>query len=191
MAKADDGITTDRMLLGAAKACLVEGYGSPQIADELLREEGTAGRLPWGYLRKNGDAADDEFWHSARINFEENSARLGYTLFFVGPGVGRDDRLHSTEYLGIWVSRAHVLALLPEDSRQQKTGAAAWIAAEAGRMTKDGEIPAGIKITDFARLLAHRMNKAAIRNRSIHPIAATSIKNKLRDWGLWPVILIK
>src|SRR5262245_6251305 len=36
--------------------------------------------------------------------------------FFVGPGVGRDDGLRSTEYLGIWVSHAQVLALLPESA---------------------------------------------------------------------------
>jgi hypothetical protein len=101
--------------LSEAKALLTEGYGgASRLAEKLLRDEGAAGRLPWGYLRKNGDAADDEFWRFARIDFEENSARVGITLFFVGPGVGRNDGLRSTEYLGIWVSRAHVLALLPE-----------------------------------------------------------------------------
>jgi hypothetical protein len=100
--------------LSEAKALLAEGYGgASRLAEKLLREEGVAGQLPWGYLRKNGDAADDEFWRFARIDFEENLARVGITFFFVGPGVGRDDGLRSTEYLGIWVSRAHVLALLP------------------------------------------------------------------------------
>jgi hypothetical protein len=101
--------------LSEAKALLTDGYGgASELAEKLLREAGSAGRLPWGYLRKNGDAADDEFWRYARIDFKENSARVGIAFFFAGPGVGRDDGLRSTEYLGIWVSRAHVLALLPE-----------------------------------------------------------------------------
>jgi hypothetical protein len=100
--------------LSEAKALLAEGYGgASQLAEKLLREAGAAGRLQWSYLRKNGAAADDEFWDNAVIDFEESSARVGYTLFFVGPGVGRDDGLFSTEYLGISVSRAQVLALLP------------------------------------------------------------------------------
>ena len=101
--------------LSEARALLAVGLGGASgLAEKLLREAGTAGRLPWGYLRKKGDAADDEFWRFARFDFKENSARVGITFFFVGPGVGRDDGLRSTEYLGIWVSRAHVLALLPE-----------------------------------------------------------------------------
>src|SRR5215831_14929334 len=60
--------------LSEAKALLAEGYGGASgLAEKLLREEGAAGRrLPWGYVRKNGDAADDEFWRYARIDFEEN-----------------------------------------------------------------------------------------------------------------------
>ena len=104
-----------RIWLSEARALLAEGLGGASgLAEKLLRDEGAAGRLPCGYLRKNGDAADDEFWRFARFDFKENSARVGITFFFVGPGVGRDDGLRSTEYLGIWVSRAHVLALLPE-----------------------------------------------------------------------------
>jgi hypothetical protein len=126
--------------LSEAMALLAEGYGgASELAEKLLREEGTAGRLPWGYLRKNGDAGDDEFWRYARINFKQNSARMGITFFFVGPGVGRDDGLRSTEYLGIWVSRAHVLALLPEPSDGPGLGyQAARVDRALDRLEADG-----------------------------------------------------
>jgi hypothetical protein len=109
----DKGAT--QIWLSEARALLAERLGgASELAEKLLREEGTAGRLPWGYLRKKGDAADDEFWRCARIEFEENSARVGITFFWVGGGRPPTDVLRSTEYLGIWVSRASVLALLPE-----------------------------------------------------------------------------
>jgi hypothetical protein len=114
MAEAKHGTSTVRMSLREAHALLVGAHGSRPYAELRLREEGQADRLPWGYLRKTGDASDAEFWPSARINFEESSADVGYTMFVVGPGVG-DAGVRRTEYYGIWVSRAHVQALLPAE----------------------------------------------------------------------------
>jgi len=53
-------------------------------------------------------------------------------------------------------------------------------------MKAAGEVPP--RITDFARNLAHRMDKAAAVDRAVRPIKAASIKNKLREWafGRWP-----
>ena len=56
-------------------------------------------------------------------------------------------------------------------------------------MKEANEIPT--KITDFARELESRMRKAAARDKSLRPIKLRSIKNRLRDWGLWPATSIK
>jgi hypothetical protein len=66
-----------------------------------------------------------------------------------------------------------------------------WIATEASNMKKDNKIPAGINITDFAKLLQTRMKAAAGHNSSIHAIGWVSIRNRLRGWGLFPISDIK
>lgn len=130
--------------LSEAKALLAEEYGgASQLAEKLLRQAGAAGRLPIGYLRKNGDAADDEFWRHANIDFEENSASVGITFFVLGHGVGHDDGLRSTEYLGISVSRAAVLALLqgaPADADAPPPSADAPPASPAPRRPSDAAV---------------------------------------------------
>ena len=55
-----------------------------------------------------------KFGVSLRSTSKRTRHSWEFTFFVVGPGVGRDNGLQSTEYLGIWVSRAHVLALLPK-----------------------------------------------------------------------------
>jgi hypothetical protein len=177
MAKADDGVSIS---LRDAKALLVSGYGSAQLAEELLVEELATGRMPWKYkiARDNSPTSDREFWRfGPKVDYEESSAR---TMYVPGPS-----------YYGITVSRAHVVALLPEETGEHEEAAASkvWIAAEARRMKAAGEIPT--KITDFARDLARRMRKAADADRSIRPIKWESIRNMLPKWDLWPVTLIK
>jgi hypothetical protein len=58
-------------------------------------------------------------------------------------------------------------------------------------MKRNNEIPADIRILQFAKLLAERLNDAARTDRSLRPMKAKSIENKLRDWGLWPVTSIR
>ena len=58
--------------------------------------------------------------------------------------------LRSTEYLGIWVSRAHVLALLPEPTTAQ---ASAQGHATTRRLRDEREIPEGMTKAELARLL--------------------------------------
>jgi hypothetical protein len=84
-------------------------------------------------------------------------------------------------------------ASLPEESapKEEPSGAAAWIAAEAKRMKTAGEIPPDIRITNFARELEGRMKKAAEKNRSLRPVKWPYIKNNLRAWSLWPVSHIR
>ena len=66
-----------------------------------------------------------------------------------------------------------------------------WIAAEARRMKAAGEIPPDIRITDFARELECRMEKAPEKDRSLRPVGWRHIKNMLPRWGLWPVSCIE
>jgi hypothetical protein len=174
--------------LSEAKALLAEGYGGASgLAEKLLREAGAAGRLPWGYLRKNGDAADDEFWRYARIDFKENSARVGITFFFVGPGVGRDDGLRSTEYLGLWVSRAHVLALLPEPT--DASASVKWARATTRRLLAEGGIPEDAKKqkSKLARLLEAESQTAVKAGQLSRALKASYLENQLVPWGIWPL----
>jgi hypothetical protein len=174
--------------LSEARALLAEGYGGASgLAEKLLREAGTAGRLPWGYLRKNGDAADDDFWRCARIDFKENSAHVGITFFFVGPGVGRDDGLRSTEYLGIWVSRAHVLALLPEPT--DASASVKWARATTRRLLAEGGIPEDAKKqkSKLARLLEAESQTAVKVGQLSRALKASYLENQLVPWGIWPL----
>ena len=153
MAEANKKFST-QIWLSEAKALLAEGHGgSSRLAEKLLLDELAAGRVLWGYRLKSGDAPDRALWQSSpRVNFEESSARVGYTMFFVGPGVGRDNGLRSTEWLGLWVARAHVLALLPGPSGHRGTGdVAAREGYQAARITRAlGRLEAaGLELSDY------------------------------------------
>ena len=213
MAKADDTSSTidwiglcDALVLAAAR------LGSLALAKERLREWLAAGELPWSCMWWKGlDAeglasfeqqrreliawgvvpvsimpsaayapSDPQFWSAGlEVDWEDNVARENATC--------------GAQAMGIMVSREHLLALLPEESREreQVRGASAWIAAEAGRMKAANEIPPDIGISDFARKLETRMLKPAAGDKSLRLIKWRSIKNRLREWGLWPVTSIK
>jgi hypothetical protein len=66
---------------------------------------------------------------------------------------------------------------------------AGWVIGEARRMKRVGEIPT--KITCFAKELAHRMDAAAAKDKSIRPVSWQHIKNNLRGWGCWPASRIE
>jgi hypothetical protein len=171
----------------------LDAKGLAKLKREALREREGLG--PLGLWRPNLSAVflpsaayypgDPQFWNadSLKIDWDDDGAYESSRLLSNG-----------AQALGIKVSRAHLQAILPEDSRQDETdrhGAACWVAAEARCMKKAGEIPQGVRITVFARELARRMQKAATIDRSVRPIKAKSIENKLREWGLWPVTSIK
>lgn len=69
-------------------------------------------------------------------------------------------------------------------------GTAGWITAEAKRMKAAGEIRDGIRKTNFAKLLAARMRKAARSDESLRVVGSPHIKNNLSAWGLWPISVI-
>jgi hypothetical protein len=202
--------TADWLWLQDALDLAAAALGSRALAKERLMEWLAAGKLPWSCMSWEGlDAADiarlrqelraagilsiaasaayyngdPQFWGASlvEIDWGDNAA---YEAVFVSDGA---------RARGIKVPRAHLLALLSGGPRERKQlrGAGAWVAAEASRMKAANEIPPDIRITDFARELARRMDKAAASNRSIRPIKSRSVENKLRDWGLWPITSIK
>src|SRR5262245_24329782 len=106
-------------------------------------------------------------------------------MFFVGGGIDHDDppRPRSCEYFGIWLSRPHVLALLP---KPVATGASArWAAATIRRRRKD--IPKDAKQADLARLLEAESKKAAKTGELPHELKASYFENQLGAWGIWPL----
>jgi len=121
-----------------------------------------------------GDAA---FWHTAiKINWQENSAIGGACAY------------------GIRVAHEDVLALLPEEPGERKEATATskgWIVEEARRMKWAGEIPDGIRKTDFAKLLEKQMNKAVNAGRAKKSVSWRHIKNHLKAWDRWPISSIK
>jgi hypothetical protein len=184
MAEAD-GDTTTWILLRDAKALVINAYGSSELAEKLLVEWLGEGRVRWTcrYLKGDHSTGDRRFWlQILNINWEEGSALD--VCMIEGPGPA------SSAY-GILVSREDTLALLPGEPSEELVASGRWIAAEAKRMKAADEIPQDIGITDLARELAQRMNKAAKTDPSIRPIKYVSIKNKLHEWGLWPVTSIK
>jgi hypothetical protein len=107
---------------------------------------------------------------------------------------GRDRVYREVRFLQLDVKKLWPKSpLLPDESREGEEvhGAGVWITAEAKRMKEANEIPPDITITDLARVLERRMQKAATTNKSLRPITWRSIKNKLPEWGLWPVTSIK
>jgi hypothetical protein len=78
-----------------------------------------------------------------------------------------------------------------EDEDGTKINTKTWITTETRRMKADGQIPADISITDLAKKLAQRMEKAARSNQRIYPVRWGHIKNELPGWGLWPINKIK
>jgi hypothetical protein len=211
MAKADSTTSTsDWIWLWDALQLAFTVLGSKAGAKEQLTEWLAARKLPWDCTRWEAldDAGiaelrrglrkalmlapipsaayyrgDPRFWGASclKIDWADNAAC--------------EEVMGGARAWGIKVPRARLLELLPgrirEDESEQLHGAGVWIAAEARRMKKDGEIPPGILISKFARELAKRMTKAATGNRSLRPITAKSIENGLRGWGLWPVTSIK
>jgi hypothetical protein len=61
----------------------------------------------------------------------------------------------------------------------------------AQRLKAAGKIPANIRPTHLAKLLANEDAKDAKLNNSIKPVGSGHIKNHLKEWGLWPVSRIK
>ena len=99
---------------------------------------------------------------------------------------GSSARTHLRGYRSVLVRSAALVGRFREE-RTQTRGVGEWIAAEAKRMKMAGKIPSDIKITHFAKELERRMKAAAPTNDSIRLVGWRHIKNKLPEWGLWPI----
>ncbi len=75
----------------------------------------------------------------------------------------------------------------PPPHPESATGTAGWVASEASRMKAAGEIDESTRKTEVARLLEEKMRK----DKSVNPVGMRHIRNKLADWGLWPIASIK
>jgi hypothetical protein len=198
MAKANDKSTTidwiwlREALQEDAKAEL----GSKVLAETRLREWLAAVQLPWTYM------SWQELDEAGIANLREDEPTLGrilstLTWFWTAQSLWIDwDDSRAGDCrncaLGIKVSRRHLRALLRAGPEGEETrGSAAWITAEAERMKAESEITPNIKITDLARKLEQKMANAARCDPSLRPIKWESIRNKLREWGLWPITRIK
>ena len=200
--------TSDWVWLRDALDLAAAALGSRALAKGRLTEWLAAGKLPWSCMSWEGlDAAaiarlrqeltvagimsvapsapyyngDPKFWGTSlvEIDWGDNAA---YETVFVIDGARARGMERPPAAASLRLSRG------PRE-RKQWRGAGAWIAAEASRMKAANEIPPDIRITDFARELARRMDKAATSDRSFRPIKSRSIEKKLRDWALWPTYL--
>jgi hypothetical protein len=212
MAKADPKVIT-WVSLRDAKTLVTEAYGSPQLAERLLLEWLKNGKVRWSCkfiegrvpkshpLMKRDQGAP--FWGEAsfwRDVWLEGATQCG-ALVEIGSAlhVNWDEswarhnhgREHVTPHK-IVVPRDDLLALLPQEQEHAGFGAAkVWVVSEARRLKVAGEIPAGIRKTKLAQLLADKMCEAAKRDPSIRPVQWRYIANMLQSWGLWPVSSIK
>ena len=216
MAKANDKSSTiDWIWLSDALVIATVSFGGMVLAKERLGEWLAAGELPWSCMSWKGLDAE----RIARLDREQreliDQKNRGWIVLHIFPSVAYHEgdpqfwranlnigweeneawekATGGARALGIKVSREHLVALLPEEPREGEEvhGAGAWIAAEAKRMKDANEISPDIGISDFARELKRRMDRAAACDKSLRPIQWRSIKNKLPEWGLWPVTSIK
>lgn len=83
--------------------------------------------------------------------------------------------------------------LQPKAEPKSTAGSATknWIVDEVKRLQASGEVKEGTRVTNFAKLLAHRMDKAHETDKSIRPVKWRHIKNMLPAWGLWPIAFVK
>ncbi|MBR0742104.1 hypothetical protein JQ581_34725 [Bradyrhizobium liaoningense] len=200
MAKANDNsIPIDWIWLIQALQEATRVLGSRRLAKRRLKQWMATKELPWictslDLLDEKGQVMTgpllgsvflllDLFWDATShwIDWEDNCAG--------------ENELGAVQVTGISVSRERLFALLPLAGElrtgEQSRGAAAWITGEATRMKVANEIPENIKITHFAQELERRMRKTALSDKSLRPIGWRSIKNELRNWGLWPITTIK
>jgi hypothetical protein len=201
--------TTTWILLSVALDLLVDYYRDRGIAKRILLRALFAGDVDWRCARFEGrrepgdpDVGDPRFWRQTPATPADGVVYPDGGVYLVTLQINWEQDSAKTDIwngcytaVRIEVSREDVLALLPAEIQEEPmdgpTGSGIWISTEAKNMKKAGEIPANIGKSDFARELETRMRKAAKADPSIRPVKWTHIKNKLLDWGLWPISAIK
>jgi hypothetical protein len=136
----------------------------PEIADKL--------RLPQEITQKLTALAADE--RQARANASKVAdARKGIDGHF-----RRIDEFYRRH------SQAAATTLVNVE-RLNDTGK--WMSVEANRLKATGQIHKGMKKTDIARLLEKRLRNASKTDDKLRRVEFRHIRNKLSDWGIWPV----
>jgi hypothetical protein len=209
MAKASGSTTTAWISLSDARQLVVNAYESKELAERLLvgwlgegkarwscklfegpraadlaarQREATGGAVWWVAPDTAFSEGDPAFWRaSLKINWEDNSAHEQHVV-------------GGARAYGIKIVREDVLAQLPGQlGEPEETTATSkgWIVEKARRMKRAGEIPDGIRKTDFAKLLEEQMKKAVSTGKVKKSVSWRYIKNRLEDWDLWPISSIK
>jgi hypothetical protein len=179
------------------------GYSLKRAEQDLVQWLGDSqnpirwkGELRGWKLDSDPGEGSAEFWQGGpgvqlKGPLSENMARRTTGAFMgrhvVRPG-GRLLRPRPASNYGfdrIQVAREDVIARLPTDDLAEPVARTVkdQVIAAAVQMKTKGDIPEGITKTDFARELARRIGQ---------PANHLYIRNQLeKNWGLWPVDLIK
>jgi hypothetical protein len=206
-----DNATTDWIWLREALPLVVAALGSVALAKEQLREWLAAGKVPWSCMWWKGLNAEDLaelkqerdglFAFSSRLftsAFAPSAAycpgdpefwNAGLKIDWEDDGAYELARLDGAQALGIKVSCAHMLALLPQPAAASTS--ATWAYATARRLRDENKIPEGALKADLARLLATESEKAVAAGQLSHTLKWTYLENQLKAWGIWPLSLLK
>jgi hypothetical protein len=79
----------------------------------------------------------------------------------------------------------------PEKERQVADSTKVWVTNAVKEMRKHGQFSERTRITNLAKTLADRMDKAVEAGKVRRPVGWRHIKNELPKWGLWPIKKIK
>lgn len=175
MAKADDGTSTARIPLGAAKALLVKNFQAPQ----RLLIELAAGRMPvWD---ESGNPLGPGDW---QFNFEESTARA---MIGVSPSGAPN---YGPIHYGVAVSCAAVVALLPKDAIEHEEADGADEDEKVGWQVSrvlsvlpklyppDGKVPDNVPIATVQERVGQEL-AADSKNRGVKPPSWDAVKSAL------------
>jgi len=182
MAKADDDTITAWEFASEARDRLAKHYGGRKTAENIIREGLNADTLPWDFMHLEGrdpGFRDKRFWTEynpppgfiwgqvVTVNYEENSvSRPECTIR--GFKVAKD---YTDKLLGVDLPKSAV-----------------WCIAEAQRLKLAGKLDSVKTKTKFAEMLHKQMCKEF---GEANALTIGSIRNQLKNWGLWPISAIK
>jgi hypothetical protein len=158
-----------------------ETEGGRIRAENYLRKELREKRLRYRYRYTNEDRTrydllPDWFFHLARFNWKFSAAFHGdIQVMNIEVRLGRDEP----------ATVAEALVTEPAGPKPVMLDTKTWIPDEVGRRRKADDIPRNI--TPFSRQLHAAMHKAKEAGIVEYAVDASTIRNRLRDWGLWPV----
>ena len=184
-----------------AMALAREYLGNPKFVEREILKGLAAGEIPWRCVRfetsphySGPGPGDPKFWE-----FDPNQLiyNEGPVLALNVRGIALEGdsarRIDGAAAYGIEFDRGALvrLKLLPAGAGAKGVVTKDWITAEVKNMKADGEILPDIKISDFARELEQRMEKAVRVGTVKKSVGWKYIKDCLPRWDLWPISSIK